>query len=219
METFPVGRAGLIFDFDGTIALSEPVHIAAWDDVATASGRRLPDGFHRHGVGQPDDLLSRQLAAVWTGGPDAATLLQRKREAYLNRSAESILVPGIEAMLSRFYGRLPLGLATSASLGDITPTMERHGLGRFFDVVLTVESVTNPKPHPEIYLLAAERLGIEPPLTTVFEDSPAGATAARAAGMRVIGLTTTFPPAVLGALAGAIMDYRDLTVIEALLAG
>ena len=212
------GAAGLIFDFDGTIALSEPTHAAAWVDVARDAGRALPEGFLESGIGQTDERLSADLAGQWPGGPTAAQLLAAKRRAYQERCRrESPLVPGIEALLAHFHGTLPMAIATSASLGDIAPTLEMHGLGRYFDAVLTVESVTHPKPHPEIYLKAAASLGVDPTATFVFEDSPTGAAAARAAGMRVIGLLTTYGRNHIGPLVHATPDYLDLAALLAVL--
>jgi HAD superfamily hydrolase (TIGR01509 family) len=211
-----VRRPGLIFDFDGTIALSEPVHMAAWGDVAAAFGQALPAGFAERGCGQPDELLARELASGWGRAP--AELLRRKAECYqLRCRAGSTLVPGVVELLRRFHGRRPIGLATSASAEDIAPTLAQHDLRRFFDVILTVEQVANPKPHPEIYLLVAERLGLDPGRSVVFEDSPPGAAAARAAGMRVFGMTTSFALASIGPVEHGFDDFTDLERIAALI--
>ncbi len=211
-------RPGVIFDFDGTIALSEHVHQQAWVDLCAEWGHALPAGFLEKAVGATDESLSLELAEKWWHGRAYGEILSKKRRYYQQRcGTESTLVPGIDAFLSRLKGIWPIGLATSASIDDITPTIEAYALKPFFEVVLTIESVRNPKPHPEIYLMAAERLGIDPEATFVFEDSPTGAQAARAAGMKVIGMTTTFPAEHIGPLHAAIADYRDLPFIERLL--
>lgn len=211
---------GLIFDFDGTIALSEPVHMEAWRDLAAEYGFELPEGFLERGIGATDDGLAEELAAHWRGGPDAGTILAKKRRNYQARCAtQSVLVPGIETVLAHAHALCPVGIATSASVHDITPTLDAYGLGRYFHAILTVEDVERPKPHPEIYLKAAAKLGIDPRQSYAFEDSPTGAAAARAAGLRVIGMTTTFPPEAIGPVIGGLADYRDLTRVFALLDG
>jgi beta-phosphoglucomutase-like phosphatase (HAD superfamily) len=124
-------------------------------------------------------------------------------------------VPGIVGALEALGARVPLAIATSASREDIAPTMARYELGRHFQAVVTVEDVARAKPDPEIYLLAAKKIGIEPRACVAFEDSPTGARAARAAGMRVIGMTTTLPAGGIGDVVHSIADY---TALEALLA-
>lgn len=211
-------RPGVIFDFDGTIALSEHVHQQAWVDLCSEWGHSLPEGFLERAVGATDESLSQELAERWWKGRTYGDILSKKRRNYQRRCAtESTLVPGIDAFLKRLKGTWPVGLATSASIEDITPTIDAYELRSFFGVVLTIESVKNPKPHPEIYLMAAERLGIDPEATFVFEDSPTGAKAARAAGMKVIGMTTTFTVDHIGPVHAALPDYRDLAFIERLL--
>lgn len=213
-----MARSGVVFDFDGTIALSEHVHQEAWVELASEWGQTLPAGFLEKAVGATDEALSKELARIWRRPADELTILSKKRRYYQSRCrTDSILVPGIDRFLRRLDGVVPVGLATSASIGDITPTLEAYGLMPFFQVVLTIESVTNPKPHPEIYLTASERLGIDPKASFVFEDSPMGTAAARAAGMSVIGMTTTFPVEHIGPVLAGIPDYQDLALIERLL--
>ncbi len=205
--------SGIIFDFDGTIALSEHVHMDAWRDVAAAHACALPPGFEEKGVGLTDRELAETLAELWRG-PTVAALLAGKQTNYQARCrTEALLVPGVDAALTRLGARFPIGLATSASEADISPTLERFGLARHFRVMLTIESVTRGKPDPEIYQKAAAALGIEPALSFAFEDSPAGAAAARAAGLAVIGMTTTFPAGALGPVRASIADYADLDAV------
>ncbi len=210
--------AGIIFDFDGTIALSEPVHMRAWDDLSAHYGRALPPGFMERGVGQTDGDLAAELAEHWAEAlvSGVGELLAKKRLNYQERCyEEAVLVPGVTAALARLSTQFPLGIATSASRDDLAPTMRRYDLARYFKAVVTIEDVKRAKPDPEIYLLAAARLGIDPKSSFAFEDSPTGAKAARAAGLAVIGMTTTFPPGGIGDVVASIADY---TGFEALLA-
>ena len=162
--------------------------------------------------------MDSRSAGAWRGAVPEAMLLAKKRRYYQARCrTESLLVPGIVECLERLAGRMPIGLATSASIDDITPTLEVFDLTSYFDVILTVESVSNPKPHPEIYLMASERLNILPRQSFAFEDSPTGATAALAAGLQEIGLTTTYDVAKIGKVIAGMADYRDLNLLARLL--
>lgn len=202
---------GLIFDFDGVVALSEPVHAGAWDDVAQYFGRDLPAGFAENGIGITDQIGAFDLAHRWGGVVPGESVLEAKRRFYRERARfEADFVPGIVEALQYFSGRTPMAIATSSSQSDIEPWFERGGLTPYFRAVLTIESVTEAKPHPEIYLSAAARLGLPANRCIVFEDSVHGARAARAAGARLIGLTTTFDAEALGPLDAHIPDFSDL---------
>jgi len=202
-------RQGLIFDFDGVIALSEPVHVRAWEDLARHLGRPLPEGFLQGGLGRADGELAEELARAWGDGRDGGALLALKRQFYRRRShEENVLVPGIAEALPRLAERYGLGLASSSALEDVLPTLERYGLRGYFRTMLTIEAVQRPKPDPEIYLKAAAGLGFSPRACWGFEDSVQGARAVRAAGARLIGVTTTLPAAALEPLDGHVADFQ-----------
>jgi len=99
-------------------------------------------------------------------------------------------VPGIRELLAR-HAAQPLGVATNAEPANVDFVLGKSGLRPFFRVVVDGHQVRNPKPNPEIYLLAARLLSVEPGNCIVFEDSFSGVEAARAAGARVVGLRTT----------------------------
>ena len=210
----------LIFDFDGTLTLSEPVHMSAWIEMAKQHSLPLPEGFLEAGIGHTDREDAEILAQSWgRKNPQhtGASLLAEKRATYQRKAlTESVLVDGVPQMLAHFSRIYPLGLATSASYQDINPTLERYDLSQYFKSVVAIEDVRNGKPDPEIYLKSAQNLGIDPSACVAFEDTIIGGNAARAAGMRVIGITTTFAERDLGKVVGAIRDFRDLSAVEGL---
>lgn len=204
----------VIFDFDGTIALSEPVHMQAWRDVAALVGKVLPEGFLEKGIGHTDQELVVDLAFHWSHAPSVKELLALKRRCYQKRClTESVLVPGASFFIKELAARRPLGIATSASADDIAPTLKHYELGSFFHSVLTVEAVNRPKPDPEIYLKSAAALGVDPKDCLVFEDTPTGANAARAAGMRVVGMLTSYSALVLQPIVHSLNDFSDVEVL------
>jgi HAD superfamily hydrolase (TIGR01509 family) len=115
---------------------------------------------------------------------------QLYREMMAGRTEEA-LVPGLRAFLER-HRDLPMGVGSNAEPENVAFVLDETGLRPYFRVVVNGHQVRNPKPHPEIYLRVAELLEAEPADCIVFEDSPSGVAAAVAAGMRVIGLRTTY---------------------------
>jgi HAD superfamily hydrolase (TIGR01509 family) len=99
------------------------------------------------------------------------------------------LVPGVKQFLERAESA-PIGLATNAEPANVDFVLDRSGLRPYFDSIVDGTQVASAKPAPDVYLLAAERLGVAPANCIVFEDSPVGIEAARAAGTRVVGILT-----------------------------
>jgi HAD superfamily hydrolase (TIGR01509 family) len=104
---------------------------------------------------------------------------------------EQMLVPGLTDLV-RSYPETPKAVATNAEPENVDFILRHTNLRKYFTAVVDGHQVANPKPHPDIYLKAAELLGVNPSNCIVFEDSYSGVTAGNAAGMRVIGVSTTF---------------------------
>lgn len=209
-----MSEPGLIFDFDGVIVLSEPVHIRSWDDLADHFDRPLPENFGFNGIGRSDRVLCDELSRIWDGDLSGEKVLKAKRHFYRLRTVnESRIVPGAIEALEHFAKRYQIALATSSSIGDIELLLAHHDLERFFDSMLTAESIERPKPEPDIYHKAAKSLGREANECWVFEDSIQGVTAARKSGARVIGITTTFDAPELPPLDAHFPDFCDLNSI------
>jgi HAD superfamily hydrolase (TIGR01509 family) len=121
----------------------------------------------------------------------------------VGRRVESMLVPGLRQFLDR-HPELPKAVASNAEAANVSFVLDRAGLHHYFRVVVDGSQVRHPKPHPEIYLRAAELLGMPPADCIVFEDSYAGVAAGKAAGMRVVGVLTTYSE-----LPGTDLTIRD----------
>ena len=196
----------LIFDLDGVIVDSMPVHARAWelyleplgvaqDLIAKTHGWRN-DQIVREFLGQDADP-----EAVFGHGAAKERLYRNLMEKQLHQS----LVPGIESWLERFSGA-PLGLATNAERANVDFVLEKAGLRRHFRVIVDGSQVRNPKPAADIYLRAAEELGVAPANCIIFEDSAAGVQAGRSAGARVAGILTHTP---LEGVEISARDFRD----------
>ena len=191
-----------IFDLDGVIVDSNPVHVQVWEEYLRRQGisvdRTLPDLMY----GRRNDDIVRDLIGdhltpeeVFAHGAAKEALYRDVMKAQLARR----LVPGISTFLSR-HADILTGLATNAEPANAEFVLNESGLRRYFPVIVDGQQVARPKPDPEVYLRAARLLGRPPRDCVVFEDSVAGVQAGRAAGTRVVALTTThasFPEADL----------------------
>ena len=201
-----------IFDFDGVVIDSEPVHALA--------KRQILD---RHSIGYPatifDDFKGRtdvdffDHVKGFAAELDADVLLAEKRDRYLDLFSRVELMPGFEDFFRLASGRVDrLGIATSATRRDVDLVIARHGFLRSVDVVVTSDDTKRSKPDPEPYLLTIERLGVAASATLVIEDSPNGIRSAAEAGTYVVALATAFEPAELRA-AGARFIAPDFVSI------
>lgn len=205
-----------IFDMDGVLVDSGAHHREAWRALLDEMGATpvRPD-FWRLTIGRPAEeavplLLGRPIAE-----DEALRMAFRKRELYLDQAGQGArAVPGVTAFVEALArAGVPRGVGTSATRRDVDRALREIGLRRHFEVVVSVEDVVWGKPDPEVYVLAARRLRVEPAACLVFEDSLVGVEAARRAGMRAIGVATAHDEGELRR-AGAervIDDFEGLT--------
>jgi HAD superfamily hydrolase (TIGR01509 family) len=178
----------VIFDLDGVIADSHPIHESAWRKLLAEQGLD-PRGLSMEFIlaGRPRNEILRH----YLGELPAETLeaLGRRKDALYAESAGSLApMPGLLPLLGQLAERaIPAAVATSAGKRRTMETLERFGISSYFAAVVTGEDVRLQKPHPQIFELAAARLGVSPGEALVIEDSVAGVQAARRAGMRCVG--------------------------------
>lgn len=180
-----------LFDFDGTIAHSPPLHERAFQTVLAEHHPALLAGFDYHRfVGMETTRVFRLLGLE----ADAPALAKAKRAAYeaLVLAGELTFMPGAEDCLRRLSALgMPLYLGTSGSRGSVTRAMTALGLEGLFAGIVFGDEVSNGKPHPEIFTTLMQRYGIDPAEAVVVEDALSGVKAARAAGAAVIGAFDT----------------------------
>jgi HAD superfamily hydrolase (TIGR01509 family) len=199
----------LIFDLDGVLVHSMPLHTLAWERYLEKLNIRVPDLERRmHGKRNPElvrDLIDSTLPEdlVLEHGAAKERLF---REMLVASGAGQYWVPGLLEFLQR-HQELPKAVGSNAEPANIDFVLDRFNLRPFFQVVVNGMQVQRPKPFPDIYLIAAEQLGVPPGNCVVFEDSPTGVEAARAAGMRIVGVETT--PTHFHGLDLRIRDFLD----------
>jgi beta-phosphoglucomutase len=183
----------MIFDMDGVLVDSNPVHREAWEAFNLRYGLETTDEMHRRMYGKRNDQIVRDFFGDSLTPEEVAARGAAKEQLYrdmIGGRLEEILVPGIREFLER-YEAIPKAIATNAEPANVDFLLDHADLRRYFQVVVDGHQVTHPKPSPEIYLRAAEQLGAAPRDCIVLEDSYSGVEAARAAGMRIIGVRTT----------------------------
>ena len=182
----------LIFDMDGVLIDSNPVHREAWEIYNRRFGLETTEAMHQSMYGKRNDEIVR----VFYGDLPADEVTRRgaeKEALYREMIAgriESFLVAGLRDFLET-HRKMPMAVASNAEAANVVFVLQATGLGRYFRTALDGSQVKHAKPHPEIYLRAAEQLGKAPADCVVFEDSFSGVEAARSAGMRVIGILST----------------------------
>jgi beta-phosphoglucomutase len=200
---------------DGVLVDTGASHRAAWAALLGELGvrPRHPDTW-RLTIGRPAEEAVPLLLGRPVSDHDAWRLARRKRELYLDLAhLGTAAIPGVCAFVGELARReVPRAVGTSASRRDVARLLRGIGLREHFPVVVTSEDVILGKPDPEVYILAARRLGARPDTCIVFEDSLVGIEAARRARMRAIGLTTAYPAAELLAAGAerAIADFEGL---------
>lgn len=204
-----------IFDMDGTIVDNMRFHSEVWLELAAQLGTPVTsEQFEREFAGKKNEeilpLLSKRPLSVEESARIAADKEALYRKAYAPHLAP---LAGLTDLLSllREHG-VPCAVATAAPLENRDFILDGLSLREQFSAVVGAESVTHGKPHPDIFLHAAQALNTPPADCLVFEDAINGVLAARAAGMDVVGVLTTTPANILRE-AGArwtIDDFRDL---------
>jgi HAD superfamily hydrolase (TIGR01509 family) len=205
--TFEPGLA-LIFDMDGVIVDSNPIHSEAWKIYLSSVGMTV-NALEERMIGKRNDEIVRDFFGPGLDDSEVAACGAAKEALYRKMMAPCLsdrLVSGLIPFLDMCEG-VPTGLATNAEPLNVQFVLEQSGLSGRFDVIVDGHQVVRPKPHPEIYQHAAGELRTPPQNCIVFEDSFTGAQAARLAGARVVGVATTHRE--FSGVHFTIRDFRD----------
>ncbi len=189
----------ILFDLDGTLIDSEPYHLEAWNRVLAHFGHTPPSPhWNDDTVGLPDaEARDKTIRLFPDMAPEGDNVLLLKQQFYrdiVREKGVKLAYPGVHERLAALQSKgVGLAVGTNSIMLNTTTCLDAAELTRFFPVVVTLDRVENGKPAPDIYLEAARQLGIHPSRCAVFEDSFAGASAARAAGCVVVGLANSVP--------------------------
>lgn len=207
----------VIFDMDGVIVDSEPLHERAFLDIFARIGKANDHGIHFPDYyGRSDQVVWRDFLAAHHPSQSLAELSQMKQERFLELlRVEQPIFPAIPELVNALASRGSIALASGSNHAVIRAVLELSDLRRHFSAVVSADDVPRGKPAPDIFLRAAELLGVPPGECVVIEDSVAGVAAGRAAGMKVIGITNSVPAEHLREAHATVADYaaiQDLLV-------
>ena len=185
-----------VFDWDGVLLDSSRHHEESWERLAKEEGRVLPEGHFLRGFGRRTVEIMRDMLH-WSEDPSEIQRLSLRKEELYREVVQDWGIeplPGVKIWLERLEkGGIPCGIGSSTEAKNVELGLGMLGLGKFFQTAVTAEHVQKGKPAPDVFLEVARRLGADPSRCVVFEDAPAGVEAGKAAGMRVVGVTTTHP--------------------------
>ncbi len=208
--------SAFIFDIDGTIIDSMPFHSRSWEVFSERHG--LPpcgdDFFHRT-AGRTGFELMRDMFA--SKSDDEVRALVREKEAIYRGlfAAHFREIAGFAAFARAAKAQgLRLACATAGDSDNIAFALGGLGMRDFFDAAVGAHDVARGKPDPDLFLLAAKRVGAPPSECLVFEDAPLGIEAARRAGMRAVAITSTIDARELAAPAHVVAAARDFTTLD-----
>ncbi|MEJ2235418.1 MAG: HAD family phosphatase [Syntrophobacterales bacterium] len=195
MSYITEARLGVIFDVDGVLLDSYQMHFECWLAVAAEDGIVITEPDFRSLFGRRGQEIARQ---VW--GPELTELqvvsIHRRKQALYRESLQRNL-PAMDGAVQLIDGLLEAGLVlavgSSAPFANVEMTLEGLGRKQVFSAIVTGSDVTQGKPDPRVFLLAAQRMGLEPSHCAVIEDAPAGIAAAVTGGMTAIALLGTAP--------------------------
>jgi beta-phosphoglucomutase family hydrolase len=176
----------LIFDCDGTLADSMPLHWRAWQAVTSRHGLSFAEErFYALGGVPSRDILA-MLSREQGMNLDSHALAREKEAAYLPLIAQVEPINSVVAVARENYGRLPMAVASGGTQKIIVQVLDHLGIRHLFNAIVTSEDVIRQKPAPDIFLEAAKRLGVQPGDCRAYEDTDLGLDAIRAAGMEAV---------------------------------
>jgi len=204
--------AAIIFDMDGVLIDSEPLHAQAWEALFADLGLAPTHGMkYRDYIGIADSVFLRDFLAKHPRPETPAELHYRKlQHLYRLIRQHRPIDPQLPHLIPALAQRYPLAVASSSNQEVINVVLAVAGLTQYFQVTVGGDAVQHHKPDPEVYLTAARNLGCPPGDCCAIEDSPTGIAAAKAAGMTVIGLTTSQTAAQLRQADHIAQNFADV---------
>lgn len=185
----------MVWDMDGVIADTAPYHFRAWRQVFQKREVNFTEADFKHNFGQRNDTIIKNTLGQDTPHNEIEIITQEKETSFRNIVRHHIKpLPGAIALLEALARHgFKMALASSAPMANIRLVITSLGIKDYFSIVVSGRDVTEGKPSPQGFLLAARRLGIKPENCIVVEDAVAGVAAAKKAGMHCLAVTNTHP--------------------------
>ena len=184
LQVDPKAKA-LIFDLDGTLSDSLPVHMATWNKIGSSIGFVFDERLVHAMTGMPTIAFAQRIIEENGLRLSPGELVRMKQEAFWEAVHLVRPVELVVEIVRAWHGRLPMSVGTGASRRSAALQLSELGLTPYFDIIVTADDVTRHKPHPDTFLECARLMGVDPSGCQVFEDGILGMEAARSAGMIV----------------------------------
>ncbi|MGN0847021.1 MAG: HAD family hydrolase [Kiritimatiellia bacterium] len=208
------GAKAYIFDMDGTMVDNLAYHSRAWHEFSRRHGHELTDEEIIGWTGATNRYYMERMLGRPVGDAELARLELEKETLYREAYAPHLaLAPGLRELLDRAHREgVVCAVASGAPTQNIDFVMDGLGIRGEFAAIVDASKYERGKPEPDCFLMAAKAIGVAPRDCVVFEDASAGVRAARAAGMRVVALTTSSPREVFEAVGAdlVVASFRDL---------
>jgi len=205
----------VIWDMDGVLADTAPYHLLAWRETFAKRGINFTEEDFMRGFGiRNDAIIKNTLGKPIT--PDEIEAIAREKEAAFRRIIGKNIkpLPGVLELLRQLHDRgIRMAIASSTVIENIRLIVGSLGIKNYFEAIITGHDVTEGKPSPQVFLLAARRLGTEPKNCIVVEDAVAGVKAAKSAGMYCIAVTNSHPREKLKE-ADFIVDTLEMVAVK-----
>jgi beta-phosphoglucomutase len=206
----------LVFDFNGTLSDDEPLLLSIYQELFARYGRPLREEEY---VDRLAGNTEEVIIGTWLGvdGPLLAMLVQERITAYTALAANgSTVITAVREAVRYAADRVPVAIVSGAFRAEIEPVVTAAGIAGDLSTIVTADDVEHGKPHPEGYRLALERLGVGAARTVAFEDTEAGVSSAKDAGLYCVAVRGTLPEDRL-ARADELVDAIDVALVERLL--
>lgn len=188
------GVKGLIFDLDGTLVDSMPLHYEGWKKACEKFGAQMDPEFLKFHAGTPGWEIAKTILEIsgLNGNVTEEEIMQAKIDEF-HKSIHLIKpIEPVEAIVKKYHGKLPMAIGTGGHRETVERTMEVTGMNKYFDIVVTANDVKNYKPHPDTFLMCARLMNMQPEDIEVFEDGNYGIEAAKRAGMTPTDVRTWY---------------------------
>ncbi len=176
---------GLIFDMDGTLADSMPIHFKAWKLTAIENGFEYTEKQFLETAGMPTLKIVPLINNEHGLNLDPVAFSHRKEELFLENIKDIKLIEPVAEIVREYYNKLPMSIGTGGKKDIAILTLKMLGFDKYFDIIVSAEDVENHKPNPDTFLKCAELMNVSPEFCQVFEDGEMGLIAAEKAGMIV----------------------------------
>lgn len=184
LKVHPDAKA-IIFDLDGTLSDSLPVHVETWNKVGEKYGFQFDPIIVHEMTGRPTIEFAQRVVEQYNLNVDPEEIVRLKQQLFWELAHLLQPVPEVVELVKKYFGKIPLAVGTGASRKSAQVQLRTLNLTHFFDAIVSADDVSMHKPNPHTFLECARIMKVEPKYCQVFEDGDLGITAAKEAGMMV----------------------------------